>query len=569
MTSPPARPSLEWDDGAVLAVDQRALPHTYRTLRLTTQEQLIDAIRSLAIRGAPALGLAGALGVAMSARQHASAPDGRDTVRAEAARLADARPTAVNLAWGVRRALERLGEGPEAVLAEARAMLDEDIAVNRAAVERAADLVLSLAPGRPLRLLTHCNTGRLATAAVGTALGTIVELARRGHVEEVLVDETRPLLQGARLTAWELGEAGVPYRLCVDSAAAAAMSRGLVDCVLVGADRIAANGDVANKIGTYGLAVAAARHGIPFLVVAPESTWDPALADGSGIVVEERAPEEVTRFADTAVAPADARVHNPAFDVTPAELVTAHVSEKQTVRPHETRQRLAADLARFSRDLYERGWMPGTSGNLSVRLPGPGNHALITASGRDKGELTPRDMLRVDAETGERTEPTDLRPSAETAIHTAVYRTTDARAVIHVHSPYATAVASLYGDTSGTASVPLERYELLKGLGLADPSRTALPVFANWPDVPRIAAEVAAHLGRTEQPAPGLLITDHGVTVWGSDLSQARNRLECLESICQLMLLTGVPHGGARGRGGAESPGRAREDARDEEEALS
>lgn len=563
MTSPPDRPSLEWDDGAVLAVDQRALPHAYRTLRLETQDQLIDAIRSLAIRGAPAIGLAGALGVAMSARQHGTSPAAQATVRAEAARLADARPTAVNLAWGVWRALARLGEGPEAVLAEARAMLDEDVAVNRAAVERAADLVLTLGPDRPLRVLTHCNTGRLATAAVGTALGAIVELARRGRVEEVLVDETRPLLQGARLTAWELGEAGVPYRLCVDSAAAAAMARGLVDCVLVGADRIAANGDVANKIGTYGLAVAAARHGIPFIVVAPESTWDPALADGSGIVVEERAPEEVTHFAGAAVASADARVYNPAFDVTPGELVTALVSEKQTVRPRLTRQRLATDLARFSRAMYERGWMPGTSGNLSVRLPGPEGHALITASGRDKGELTARDILLVDAETGESAETTDLRPSAETSIHAAVYRTTDARAVIHVHSPYATAVASRYGETARTTSVTLERYELLKGLGLADPSRTDLPVFANWPDVPRIASEVADHLRGAPKTAPGLLITDHGVTVWGKDLAQARNRLECLEAVCQLMLLAPKPHGGV------PAPGQAREEAREEEGTLS
>ncbi|MGW7579422.1 S-methyl-5-thioribose-1-phosphate isomerase [Streptomyces sp. NPDC054765] len=453
------------------------------------------------------------------------------------------------------------------MLAEARAMLDEDIAVNRAAVARAADLVRTLGPDRPLRVLTHCNTGRLATAAVGTALGTIVELARRGRIEEVLVDETRPLLQGARLTAWELGEADVPYRLCVDSAAAAAMAQGLVDCVLVGADRIAANGDVANKIGTYGLAVAAARHGIPFVVVAPQSTWDPALADGSGIVVEERAPEEVTHVAGTGVAPVDARVYNPAFDVTPADLVTALVSENQTVRPRLARQRLAADLARFCRDLYQRGWMPGTSGNLSVRLPGPEGRALITASGRDKGELTPYDILLVDAETGESAEASELRPSAETSIHAAVYRTTDARAVIHVHSPYATAIASRYGDTDRTTSVPLERFELLKGLGLADPSRTTLPVFPNWPHVPRIASQVADHLRDAAPAAPGLLITDHGVTVWGKDLAQARNRLECLETICQLMVLTPAPRGGDRSPG--QAPEEAREEAREEEGTLS
>lgn len=324
--------SLHWDGEAIVAVDQRVLPREYRLLRITSVAELIGAIQSLAIRGAPAIGLAGALGVALSAHLHRAAGEtGAAAVEADAARLAQARPTAVNLAWGVRRALGRLAEGPEAVLAEATAMLAEDAAVNGAAARRAADLVRSLTPDRPLRLLTHCNTGRLATAAVGTALGTILELAERGCVAEVLVDETRPLLQGARLTAWELGEAAVPYRICVDSAAAAAMAQGLVDCVLVGADRIADNGDTANKIGTYTLAVAAAHHGIPFLVVAPESTWDRTLPDGSGIVIEERDPAEVTHYAGTAAAPVDAGVYNPAFDVTPARLITAIVSERRTV----------------------------------------------------------------------------------------------------------------------------------------------------------------------------------------------------------------------------------------------
>ncbi|MER5218305.1 S-methyl-5-thioribose-1-phosphate isomerase [Streptomyces sp. NPDC002838] len=324
--------SLSWDGEAVIAVDQRALPRDYRLLRLASVDELIDAIRSLAIRGAPAIGLAGALGVALSARWHgAMANEVTAEVTADASRLAHARPTAVNLEWGVRRALGRLHDGPDAVLTEALAMLEEDAATNRAASLRAADLVLSLTKRRPLRLLTHCNTGRLATAACGTALGAILELAERGCVAEVLVDETRPLLQGSRLTAWELGEAGVPYRICVDSAAASAMARGLVDCVLVGADRITANGDVANKIGTYGLAVAAAHHRIPFFVVAPESTWDRSLPEGSAILIEERDSAEVTHCAGTAVSPVDAGVYNPAFDVTPANLITATVSELRTV----------------------------------------------------------------------------------------------------------------------------------------------------------------------------------------------------------------------------------------------
>ncbi|WHT20918.1 S-methyl-5-thioribose-1-phosphate isomerase [Crossiella sp. CA-258035] len=322
--------TLGWDDGVVVAIDQRVLPHELRWLRLATVEEVIEAIATLAVRGAPAIGLAGAFGVALSAHLHTD----HAVVRTDAERLAQARPTAVNLAWGVRRALERLPEGKQAVLAEALAMLAEDEATNRTAARQAADLVLSLTPDRPLRVLTHCNTGRLATAAWGTALGAISDLAGRGRVEEVLVDETRPLLQGARLTAWELAEQGIPHRLLVDSAAAAAMSLGQVDVVLVGADRITARGDVANKIGTYGLAVSAARHRIPFIVVAPESTVDETLAHGSQIVVEERAAEEVTAFGGTPVAPAGVAVFNPAFDVTPAELVSAVVTERRVWRPN-------------------------------------------------------------------------------------------------------------------------------------------------------------------------------------------------------------------------------------------
>ncbi|HKN99161.1 MAG TPA: S-methyl-5-thioribose-1-phosphate isomerase, partial [Pseudonocardiaceae bacterium] len=248
-------------------------------------------------------------------------------------RIAKARPTAVNLGWGVARALTRLADGPDAVLAEACALLDEDERVNRAASGRAADLLRRLCPDRPLRVLTHCNTGRLATGAWGTALGAIRHLAERNAVELVVATETRPLLQGARLTAWELAEAGIPYRIAVDSAAPALIARGMVDCAVVGADRIAANGDTANKIGTYSLALAAHRAGIPFVVVAPESTVDESLADGTAIVIEERDPGEVVAFAGSRTAPEGAEVFNPAFDVTPIELITAVVTECRDQRP--------------------------------------------------------------------------------------------------------------------------------------------------------------------------------------------------------------------------------------------
>ncbi len=335
--------SLRWEDAAVVAVDQCALPHEYRLLRLSTVDEVIDAIKRLAIRGAPAIGVAGALAVAISARAHTV--DGRcdeTAVRADAHRIAEARPTAVNLSWAVRRVLERLGDGADAVLAAAQEILVEDEQRNRAAAGRAAELVLSLCERRPLRLLTHCNTGRLATVAWGTALGTIRALAERGAVAEVLFGETRPLLQGARLTAWELAEAGIPHRMCVDSAGPAAIAAGLVDCVLVGADRVCANGDVANKIGTYSLALAASRAGVPFVVVAPLSTVDNSLASGADIVIEQRDATEVTRFAGAVVAPAGTDAYNPAFDVTPADLVTAVVTEDG---PHQRVQTTREEAA--------------------------------------------------------------------------------------------------------------------------------------------------------------------------------------------------------------------------------
>ncbi|MDI5973591.1 S-methyl-5-thioribose-1-phosphate isomerase [Streptomyces sp. SL13] len=544
VAGPDAESSLVWDDGALVVVDQRQLPHKVELLRLESVDEVIGAIRTLAIRGAPAIGLAGALGVAISAHRHRRADGSCDEplVRADAEKLATARPTAVNLAWAVRRVLTALEGGPEAVLAEATAMLAEDRATNLRAARRAADLVCDLVPRRPLRVLTHCNTGRLATAAVGTALGAILELHARHLVAEVLVGESRPLLQGARLTAWELDQADVPYRLCVDSAGAAAMARGMVDVVLVGADRIAANGDTANKIGTYGLAVAAARHGVPFVVVAPESSWDPRTAGGEAIEVEERPAAEVIGFGGTAVGPRDARAFNPAFDVTPGELITAVVTEDRVFDPHRDAPAAGRDAARqlatFTREMYTRGWMPGTSGNLSVRTSG--DRALITASGRDKGDLTENDVVEVDARTGVPVDPDGPRASAETSIHAAVYRATDAGAVIHVHAPHATAVACRTGGPR-TAVLPLSGFELLKGLRLADPSATALPVFANHARVADIADEVAAYVAGHPDGPPGLLIADHGVTAWGADLAQARNHLECLESICQLLLLGARP----------------------------
>ncbi|WP_083276166.1 S-methyl-5-thioribose-1-phosphate isomerase [Pseudonocardia sp. HH130630-07] len=319
---------------AVVVLDQRALPHRTGYLRLSTVDAVVDAVRSLAVRGAPCLGLVGGYGVALAAHLHGTAtPVALAAVRDAAERIATARPTAVPLALGARRALAALDGGPAAVLAAARAADAENARVDAAAARRAADEVLRLCPDRPVRALTVCNTGPLATGATGTALGALLVLHERGALGEVLACETRPLLQGARLTVWELAAAGAPHRLCVDSADPAALAGGLVDVVLAGADRIAANGDVANKIGTYMLACAAARSGIPFLVVAPEETVDPDTPTGAQIVVEERDPDEVRLHGGTLQTVPGTPVYNPAFDVTPHDLVTGIVTEDRVWMP--------------------------------------------------------------------------------------------------------------------------------------------------------------------------------------------------------------------------------------------
>lgn len=290
-------------------LDQRVLPGEERWLPGEDPDEMIKAIRSLAVRGAPMIGVCAALSLACLASRGAS----EATLHAAARRLRQARPTAVNLAWAVDRLL-RLPIG--AWIEQAEGLTAEDIGLCEGMARHGAALI---SPGE--RLLTHCNTGGLATAGIGTALGVIRRAHEHGKGISVWVDETRPLLQGGRLTAWELGRLGVPYRLIVDGAAAMLMAQGRVDRVLVGADRIAANGDSANKIGTFGLAVLARHHGIPFHVVAPRSTVDRACPDGAAIPIEERAAEEVRG----SWAPPDAPVYNPAFDVTPAALITSWI----------------------------------------------------------------------------------------------------------------------------------------------------------------------------------------------------------------------------------------------------
>jgi methylthioribose-1-phosphate isomerase len=319
---------LAWRDGHIEALDQTALPHEIRTLRIDTVDQLVHAITSLAIRGAPVLGAAGALGVALAVRQGFG--EGWDAARldAEIQRIAGARPTAVNLSREVTAVAARIGEGSQAVEATALGVLVATAAVSRQISERGAAYLIEACGGGPLRVHTHCNTGSLACLGWGTALGVIRALHAGGALGHVVVDETRPLLQGARLTCWELGQLGIEHRLACDGAAPFLISQGLVDAVVVGADRIAANGDVANKIGTYGLALAARRAGIPFLVAAPESTIDEATPAGTAIPLERRADAEIT----VPAAPAGTKALNYAFDITPADLVSAIVTEQRLIQ---------------------------------------------------------------------------------------------------------------------------------------------------------------------------------------------------------------------------------------------
>jgi len=313
-------PALSWQDGHIVAIDQTLLPNEFRLLDISTTAGLVDAIQRLAIRGAPVLGAAGALGVALAHRQAAREgwPAGR--LQAELDAIAAARPTAVNLRREVLATAA--ATDPEAA---ALTHLDQATADTVTLSERGADFLLERSPGRRLRVLTHCNTGGLACLGWGTALGVIRALHERGALDYVLVDETRPLLQGARLTCWELGQLGIEHRLICDGAAPFLIARGEADAAVTGADRIAANGDVANKIGTFSVALAARHAGIPFVVAAPESTIDPATPSGADIPIELRADTEVTGTA----APAGTRALNYAFDITPADLVTAVVTEKQ------------------------------------------------------------------------------------------------------------------------------------------------------------------------------------------------------------------------------------------------
>lgn len=330
------RPSVAWVDEAVEIIDQTRLPSELVIRRLATVDAVVEAIRTLAVRGAPAIGACGALGivVGLDERRPRDPSDARAVLADLADAIGSARPTAVNLRWAVdrvRRAAE-LGDSTADIrslaLAEAERIIDEDRAACAAIGEHGRD---ELAGSE--RILTHCNTGRLATAGWGTALGVVYAKAAANEVVHVYASESRPLLQGARLTTWELHDAGIDVTLIPDGSDAALMANGMVDAVIVGADRIARNGDTANKVGTFSHAVNARHMGVPFYVAAPLSTFDPTIATGADIEIEIRSPTELTTWRSEPTAPDDIDTWNPAFDVTPGELITAIITEVGVIHP--------------------------------------------------------------------------------------------------------------------------------------------------------------------------------------------------------------------------------------------
>ncbi len=332
-------PTIEWQTDAVVMIDQRKLPGAEVWVRCTKAADVAKAIKTMVIRGAPAIGVAAAMGVALGMRR--STATGTAKFAAEFQKtcelLAGTRPTAVNLFWAIDRMKRTFGAAVQAGASvdEIRAVLErEALAIEAEDVQSCRDMGAHGAALVPqgARILTHCNAGALATAGYGTALGVIRAAAEAGREVTVLADETRPFLQGARLTAWELTRDGIDTTVITDNMAGALMRQGQIDLVVVGADRIAANGDVANKIGTYSVAVLAREHGIPFYVAAPVSTIDLATADGAGIPIEERPAREVTHVGPTRVTPVAARIRNPAFDVTPHALVTAIITERGVCR---------------------------------------------------------------------------------------------------------------------------------------------------------------------------------------------------------------------------------------------
>ncbi|HSM61529.1 MAG TPA: S-methyl-5-thioribose-1-phosphate isomerase [Longimicrobiales bacterium] len=585
---------IRWgDDGrSVVVLDQTRLPTAEVELELRTLDDVFEAIRTLRVRGAPLIGIVAAMGVAALAKRTSAGHDPplspgalREQVQAWCARLAEARPTAVNLGWalermrGVARAVAPSGstrggsEPARALRDEAQAIWDEDARMCRRIGEHALGLL-----GDGARVHTHCNAGALATGGIGTALAPVYLAHERGLRVSGFADETRPLLQGSRLTAWELSRAGIEVTVLADSAAAARFAADPPDLVLVGADRIAANGDVANKVGTYSLAVLAHRHGVPFYVLAPTSTVDLAADSGADIPIEHREGDELRRGFGSLTAPPEVPVWSPAFDVTPADLVTGIVTEQGLHRapygpalaeaarsaeserepieaagpagerrqaptasadaergsrgravegrreaaearaPTRDAETLARELAETGRKLHAAGLIGGLAGNLSARLED--GRALVTARGTHKGEIGPGGTLALalDATAAEAG-----AGSTEFPLHRASYRANPAvGAVIHTHAPALVAVAA----RGLNVSAALPEVELATG------RIVVLPPLASGSEALATAVGEAVAAG-----AGVVILAGHGTVAVGADLDEARHRTELAELAAYTVLL--------------------------------
>jgi methylthioribose-1-phosphate isomerase len=496
--------ALRWTGDALELLDQRHLPAEERWVRCDSAQDVADAIRLMVVRGAPAIGIAAAWGLVLANQR------GDDVAQAAATLLA-ARPTAVNLRWAV----ERVRTQPcDRWAAEAEALHAEDVSINRALGDVGARLL-----SRRAVVWHHCNTGALATGGWGTALGIVRSAAAMGKQPFVYVGETRPWLQGARLTAWELEREGIAGALCVDSAVAGVMAG--CDALLVGCDRVALDGAVANKIGTFTAALAARHHGVPVYVAMPLSTLDPRTARGDDIPIETRGADELRGWRNLTWA-ADFPVHNPVFDVTPPDLVTAWVTEKGLWWPVAR----AADIGtRLAAWLHAAGLVPATSGNLALRA---GRGLLVTPTGRHLATLTPGDWV----ETDERGQSLGRgRPSAEAAVHAAVLGL-GYGASLHAHG-------GPFTHASRGDDVVLEGLELLKAFpGRAThEGRMVVPVVDNDQDTVALGRAVAAAARAASapgQPCVAVLVRGHGVYAWGDGPEDAQRHLEALVPLLAL-----------------------------------
>lgn len=547
------------EDEKVLIVDQTKLPNVVEVMEITDAGMMWDAIKRLAVRGAPAIGLAGGFGVYLGIRQWAAREDCSENdflteVKGLAEYLDSARPTAVNLHWAVtrmhRKAVElvqqygtedlpRLVQG---LLHEARKMLAEDIAACRAIGEYGADLLEQL-PNLS-SVLTHCNAGALATSMYGTALAPLYLLQERGLNLHVYSDETRPLMQGARLTAWELSQNGMDVTTICDNMAGAVMQKQLVQAVIVGADRIAANGDTANKIGTYSLAVLAKAHEIPFFVAAPMSTVDFTLQDGSQIPIEERPEEEVRFCGGVQTAANGARIYNPAFDVTPHAFITAIITEKgivyppfdenmmalqqgkvaANVVPQAVIRKLQQEVLAFAKRMTQDGLTAGSFGNISM-LDREHDLLAITPSGRHYDQLEPYEICIVSS-TGEMIPGIQnrYRPSSELPMHCAIYAArSDVGGIVHSHGVYSTAFAA----------TEKALWPVISEMAMLAPNAIPLVPYSA-PGSQKLARDTASAL----QQAEGCLLANHGAVTAADTLERAYDLSLLLENGAKTVLLS-------------------------------